>query len=126
MQTNIVSYTFRNRTVLSAAHTDRMQLNEIIVYLLCEQLMEGKETEQEWKLNLLLYLDSCLDVLDRPLSDVIYNEITNHVDNLSSELVYQNLLVNEEFYLKYDYYLGKKFTRIQLYVDPDESSWMHW
>lgn len=126
MQTNIVSYTFRNRTVFSAPHTDRMQLNEIIVYLLCEQLMEGKQTEQEWKLNLLMYLDSILDVLDRPLSGVIYNEIVNHVDTLSSDLVYQSLLVNEEFYLKYDYHLGKNSTRIQLYVDPSESAWMHW
>lgn len=126
METNIVSYNFRNREVRSAEHTDRMQLNEIIVYLLGEQLMEGRETEQEWKLNLLLYLDSCLDVLDRPLSGVIYNEIVNHVSVLSSDLVYQNLLVNGEFYLKYDYYLGKNFTRIQLYVDPSESAWMHW
>lgn len=126
MQNQIVTYTFPNRVVRAAAHTDRMQLNEIIVYLLGEQLMEGRETEQEWKLNLLLYLDSCLDVLDRPLTDVIYNEIIHHVESISSDYVYQCLLINEEFYLKYDYQLGKKFTRLQLYVDPSETAWLHW
>lgn len=126
MQTNIVSYTFCNTVIHTAMKTDSMHLNELIVYMLGEKLILGIEGEAELNGVLLEYLYSCLHPLDKPNVEVIYNEIRKRVEELSSELVYQNLLVNGEFYLKYDYYLGKNFTRIQLYVDPSESAWMHW
>lgn len=126
MQTDIVSYTFRNVMIHTAIKTDCMQLNELIVYMLGEKLILGVEGECELNGVLLGYLYSCLHDLDKPNVEIIYNELRKRVEEIASDLTYQNLLGNGEFYLKYDYHLGNKFTRIQLYVDPSESAWTHW
>lgn len=126
MLPNIVVYSYRNAQVYTAKHTNRMHLDEIIAYILGEKLMLGMAAEYELDGRMLEYLSEALDILDRPVVEVIYDEIRKRVTELSSDLVYQSLLLNGEFYLKYDYHIGKKFTRLQLYVDPSESAWLHW
>lgn len=126
MLPNIVVYSYRNAPVHTARHTNRMYLDEIIGYILGEKLMLGIAAEYELDGLMLQYLSECLDILDRPNVEVIYDEIRKRVEDLSSDLVYQSLLLNGEFYLKYDYHIGKQFTRLQLYVDPSESAWLQW
>lgn len=126
MPMEIVSYTYRNVDIHTAAHTHRMQLDELIVYIMGEKLMLGVTGECELNGVLLGYLHSTLDILDKPNVEIIYAEIRKRVEELSANLTYQSLLCSGEFYLKYDYYVSKQFTKIQLYVDPSESAWTLW
>jgi hypothetical protein len=126
MQMEIVSYTYRNVDIHTAAHTHRMHLDELIVYIMGEKLMLGVTGECELNGVLLGYLHSTLDILDKPNVEIIYAEIRKRVEELSTNLTYQSLLCSGEFYLKYDYHVSKQFTKIQLYVDPSETAWTLW
>lgn len=126
MQNQIVSYTYRNPEIHTAIHTSRVYLDELMAYILGEKLILGIEGECELNGVLLDYLYSTLHILDKPNVNIIYTEIRRRAEEIASDYVYQNLLLNGEFYLKYDYHLGKKFTRLQLYVDPSEAAWLHW
>lgn len=126
MTLDILSYSYRNKTVHTAIHTNRYYINEIIVYLLGEKLMIGPNEDLEFDRSMVQYLDACLNPEDRPNSFVIYEEIKKRVGEISSDYVYQSLLTNGEQYFKYDYHLDGQFTRIQLYVDPQEDAWTQW
>lgn len=126
MQPDIVTYTYLSPKINTARHTDRMYLDELIVYILGERLMQGMSDSCELDGTLLQYLHSCLDILDKPNVGIIYDEIRRRVESLSADYVYQSLLSSGEFYLKYDYRLSRKITRLQIYVDPSETSWKLW
>lgn len=126
MPIEIVSFTYRNVKVHTAIHTHRIHIDELMVYILGEKLMLGSSEECELNGLLLQYLYSCLDILDKPNAGIIYDEIRKRVAEISSDMIYQSLLLSGEFYIKYDYHVSNKFSRIQLYVDPAERAWTHW
>lgn len=126
MQNQIVSYTYLNPKIHTAINTSHLYLDELMAYMLGEKLILGIEGECELNGVLLDYLYSTLHILDKPNVNIIYTEIRKRAEEITADYIYQSLLVNGEFYLKYDYYLGKKFTQLQLYVDTSETAWLHW
>lgn len=118
---DILTFTYRNKTVYSAIDTEPFYFNDMIAYLLSERLLEGPIAPLEFDNRMLNYLVSCLGELDKPSAEVIYAEMKKRVMEVSQDLVYLSLLTSGEFYLKYDYDFNDHFTRIRLYLDTDHS-----
>lgn len=117
-----VVYTYLNRHIYSAVDTPAVHFNDMIAYLLSERLIEGPTAPLEFDNRMLNYMVSCLGELDKPIAEVIYEEMRRRVAEVTQDLVYQALLTSGEFYLKYDYDFNEQFTKIRLYVD-NEPNW---
>ncbi len=126
MSIGIVSYTYPNVKTHLAMFTDHAHINEVIAYMLGERIMLGLAWEGELDVGVPQYLAQCLDPLDLPLLDKIYEKIKAAVERISADYVFQALETSGELYLKYDYHVGKNFSRLQFYVDPSESAWRLW
>ncbi|MFB6316902.1 hypothetical protein, partial [Escherichia coli] len=61
------------------------------------------------------YIKSFLDPLDLQLIDFILDEVSKHVEEISSDHTYLSLLQTDEIYLKYDYSIGPKFSKLRIY-----------
>jgi len=122
----IVSYTYPNVNTHLAVFTDSAPIDEIIAYMLGERVILGLAWECELDVGVPQYLAQCLDPLDLPLCNQIYEKIKANVEQIASDYIYQSLTFSGELYLKYDYHIGKKFSRLQFYVDPSESAWRLW
>lgn len=126
MSLEIVSYNYPNVSTHLAVFTDPAHINEIVAYMLGERVMLGLAWESELDVGVPQYLAQCLDPLDLPLCNLIYEKIKANVEGIATDYIFQSLAFSGELYLKYDYYVGKKFSRLQFYVDPSESAWRLW
>lgn len=114
---DIVSLTFVNNKVNSAIYTDQTFLQEIIVFILGEQLMLGPTDPFEIRGRMFDYLLQVLDPLDKPVAETIIAEIEKRVADLSSELTYRSLYLSGECFLKYEYELRHRFSKLYVYTD---------
>lgn len=119
----VVSFTLRNPVINQAIHTKPIILHEIIVFILGEQLILGPTEKYAFDDRMLEYLVGSLDPLDKVgLTNeddnvtLIYLEMIDIVDKIQQDYVYQSLLTSGEVFLKYDYEIGKQFSRIRLYT----------
>lgn len=120
----VVSYTLPNPRIIQAIHTKPLVLHEIIVFVLGEQLILGPTEKYAFDDRMLEYLVSCLDPLDKVGREngddnvtLIYLELIDIIDKLQQDYVYRCLLNSGEVYLKYDYDIGKKYSKLRLYSD---------
>lgn len=119
----VIVYTLTNPIISRAIHTKPVILHEIIVFILGEQLILGPTEKYAFDDRMLEYLVSCLDPLDKVGIDgndnvtLIYTELNNIVERLQQDYVFKSLMSGGEVYLKYDYEIGRKFSRIRLFSD---------
>lgn len=114
---DIVSLTFVNQRVNSAIYTNQTFLQEIIVFILGEKLMLGPTDPFEIRGRMFDYLLQVLDPLDRPVVETIIAEIEKRVADISSELAYRSLFLSGECFLKYEYELRHRFSKLYVYAD---------
>lgn len=134
MSAEALIYSYKNVPVHTAAHTEKLLINEVIAYILCEKLLSGYTVpddilainNQGIEYEYSSVLTQCLHELDLPNLIVIYEEIKKRVEEISSDIVYQSLLTNGELYIKYDYRLGRSFTQLTLYPDSTDNAWLLW
>lgn len=114
---DIVSFTFHNQRINSAIYTDQTFLNEIIAFALGEQLIQGPTEPFEMRGRMFDYLLQILDPLDLPVSETIIEEIKKRLEQISSELSYRSLYLSGECFLKYEYELHSRFSKLYVYGD---------
>lgn len=119
---DIVSFTFSTRKVHSAIYTDQSYLEEIIVFVLGEQLILGPTEPYEFRGRMYDYILSILDPLDIPMAEQIVSELKKRIDSISSELVYRSLYLSGECFLKYEYELHNRHSKLYVYGDTYEFS----
>lgn len=117
---DIISFTFKNRRINTAIYTDQTLLCEIIVFVLGEQLMNGPTEPYEFRGRMYDYILSMLDPLDVGMCETIIAELKERIDSISSELVYRSLYLSGECFLKYEYELHTKYSKLYVYGDTYE------
>lgn len=119
-QMDILSFTFLNRKVVSAIYSNQQYLNEVIVFVLGEQLILGPTDRYTVRENMHGYLASILDPLDLPMIENIIDELQKHVDVISSDTTYGALYLSGECFLKYEYQQSIRYCKLMVYCDPIE------
>lgn len=114
---DITSLTFINRRVNSAIYTSQAFLNEIIIFALGERLIMGPTSIYSLHVEMHDYILSILDPLDVPLITTIIDEMEKIINSISSELVYSSFYLSGECFLKYEYDLHSRFSRLHVYQD---------
>ncbi|AEV89523.1 hypothetical protein OBP_086 [Pseudomonas phage OBP] len=123
----VVSFTLPNPRIVQAIHTKPIVLHEIVVFVLGKQLILGPTEKYSFDNRMLEYMVSCLDPLDKTSVvngddnvTLIYLELIDIIEKIQQGYVYQSLLNGGEVYLKYDYDIGRRFSKIRLYTDTYE------
>lgn len=115
MEQEVLVFTFQNPVFNTAHSTDKILLIEVVAFILGENLYNGPTTEFNYHGEMFDYLFGFLDPLDKHAAHVILAEIESRVEEISADYVYQSLITSGETFLKYDYQLGRKFTRLCIY-----------
>lgn len=119
----IISYTFKNPVLNYPIYSKQDYLIEIVVFLLAEQVVLGPTAVVEFHGGMLDYVLTIIDPLDIPSANLIMDEINEKVAAITEDRIYQSLLSTGEVFLKYDYTITNKFSKIQFYsigggIDP--------
>lgn len=111
----VVSYTFKNPKIVNAIYSNQNYLVEIIAFMLGEKVIVGPNEEPEFHSNMYDYLLTILDPLDISSANLIMDEIERHIKHLTGDYVFKSLHLTGEVFLKYDYRIEPRFSRIQFY-----------
>lgn len=114
-QQEVLTFTYPNPVFHHVRFTNKILLIEVVVFVLGENLYNGPTDRVEVRDSLYEYIKSFLDPLDLQLIDFILDEVSKHVEEISSDHTYLSLLQTDEIYLKYDYSIGPKFSKLRIY-----------
>lgn len=116
----LVSYTFKNPKIVNAIYSEQNYLSEIIAFMLGEKVIVGPNEEPEFHSDMYSYLLTILDPLDIPSANLIMEEVEKHIKHFTNDYVFKGLHLTGEVFLKYDYRIEPRFSRIQFYSIDDE------
>lgn len=116
----VVSYTFKNPKIVNAIYSNQNYLVEIIAFMLGEKVIVGPNEEPEFHSDMYNYLLTILDPLDIPSAQLIMDEIEKHINHQTNDYVFRSLYLTGEVFLKYDYRIEPRFSRIQFYSIDDQ------
>lgn len=111
----VISYTFKNPKVINAIYTSQNYLIEMITFMLGEKVIVGPNETPEFHNGMYDYLLSILDPLDIPSAQLIMDELDKHINHVADDYVFKCLHLSGEVFLKYDYDIQPRFSRLQFY-----------
>lgn len=113
----VITFSFKNKKINAAKFTEQWIFEEIVIFVLGEQLILGPTYKYEIRAELFTYITACLDQLDLHAVETIIREIELRVEELAFTQAYRSLLYGGEIFLKYDYQLGNRFSKLNVYSD---------
>lgn len=114
MQQVVFSYT--NPNVNSMIYTPVATANELLAFAVGEGVTTETLPNKVFVGEYFDYLVSVLDPLDKLNALAIAEELDNRLDGIIDNYIYRSLVETNEVYIRYEYQLGRRFTKIVFYT----------
>lgn len=121
----VLTFIFPNPEFHSSHHTDKFLLVEVVAFILGETLYNGPTENYLYNGDMLNYLEGFVGPLDKHAIQLILDEIQVRVKEISADHTFICLLNTDEIYLKYDYKIGRHFTKLNIYTDGGVTHFQH-